>query len=237
MDIRQVAQYLHMDLREVRKLASRGQLPCRKVAGRFRFTKGDVDHWVETRMHELKPNRLAQIEKGVSAHHGFDAGEMLLLRLIPEGGLAVPLRAKTREAAIRGLVALADRTGVIVGAESRGRLLDEVRGREELCSTALMPGVALPHPRHPLEYDISRSFVVGGVTTAGIPFGSEDGTLTRLFFLICCKDDRTHLHVLARLARMLRTPGMKDDLMSAATPDEFLTIVRRCESRHAGIAP
>ena len=31
MNSRQVADYLHMDLREVTKLASRGQIPCRKV--------------------------------------------------------------------------------------------------------------------------------------------------------------------------------------------------------------
>jgi len=41
----------------------------------------------------------------------------------------------------------------------------------------LIPGVALPHPRHPLPYDIAASFVVVGLTGAGIPFGAEDGSL------------------------------------------------------------
>lgn len=220
MNARQVAGYLHMDLREVIKLASRGRIPARKVAGEFVFHKGQVDHWVESRMHELDGERLAKIEKGVSTHHGLgdDTWEKLLVcPLIPDGGVSVPLEARTRDAAIRALINLADETGMVY---ARDELVDEIRKREELCSTALMPGVALPHPRHPLPYDIAESFVVVGLTASGIPYRTEDGSLTRLFFLICCKDERTHLHVLARLARMLRDRTV-DKLMLAESPEDL----------------
>lgn len=204
MSKQQVAAYLRMDVREVVKLASRGRLPCRKVGGEFVFHKGQLDHWVEARIHTLSPDRLAEIGSGVSAHHGFENDELIVCALIPEGGIAVPLEAKTRQAALRALVDLADAAGMV---HSRDDLLDEITRREDLCSTALAPGVALPHPRHPLPYDIAGSFVVAGVTPSGIPFGSQDGSLTRLMFLVCGKDERTHLHVLARLALMLHNPG------------------------------
>ena len=41
-----------------------------------------------------------------------------------------------------------------------------------------------------------------------------DGSLTRLFFLICCKDESTHLHVLARLATMLHDQADVEDLIA-----------------------
>jgi PTS system nitrogen regulatory IIA component len=53
-----------------------------------------------------------------------------------------------------------------------------------------------------MPWDIAASFVILGRSDGGIPFGAEDGSLTRLFMLICCKDERTHLHVLARISRM-----------------------------------
>lgn len=204
MNEQQVSAYLHMDLREVQKLASRGKLPCRKVGGRMQFSKGDIDHWVELRMHELDHWELARIERGVSRHHGFDETALLVWSLIPHNGLAVPLAAKTRDAAIRALADLADKAELVY---NRDNLVMEIRNREDTCSTAMIPGVALPHPRHPLPYDIAESFVVVGLTPSGIPFGAADGSLTRLFFLICCKDDRTHLHVLARIAQILQQPG------------------------------
>ena len=226
MNEQQLADYLHMDLREVRKLASRGQLPCRKVGGEFVFRKGDVDHWVEARMGALDRHRLAKIEKGVRAHHGMAHGEPEVCPLIPDGGIAVPLESKTREAALRGLIALAEDCGVVYNRED---LLKEIREREDLCSTALAPGVAMPHPRHPLPYDIAESFLVVGLTSKGIPFGAEDGTLTRLFFLICCKDDRTHLHVLARLARMLHSQAIIDEFLAAETPEELRALLKKEE--------
>ena len=228
MDDKQVAAYLHMDHREVLKLASRDQIPCRKVGGKLIFRKGDVDHWVENQMHKLDKHRLAGIERGVSRHHGFEEDVLIVAPLIPPGGAAVPLAAKTRDSIVRKLVAVADAAGMV---NARDELIQEIVQREELCSTALAPGVALPHPRHPLPYDIVASFVVAGLTSSGIPFGAADGSLTRLFFLICCKDDRTHLHVLARLGRMLHEPSDIELLLQCQSPQELINELLRLEQR------
>lgn len=218
MNERQVASYLHMDVRDVIKLASRGRIPCRKVGQGYVFRKGQVDHWIEGQLNTLDTARLEGIERGVSAHHGVDYALLEVCPLIPHGGLAVPLTSRTRAGVLRDLVALAQKANLVY---NRNVVLDEIRKREELCSTALAREVALPHPRHPLPYDIAESFIIVGSTECGIPFGAEDGSLTRLFFLICCKDDRTHLHVLARLARMLHDPRSVSQLIEAQTPEEM----------------
>jgi nitrogen PTS system EIIA component len=228
MDEQQVSAYLHMDLRKVVKLAARGQLPCRKVGGRFVFHKGEVEHWVEEQIHELPKERLADIEKGVTKHHGFEERSLLVWPLVTAGTLVVPMDARTGDAVLRKLVDHADKAGVVYGKED---LLKEVRAREELCSTAIAPGVALPHPRQPVPYDISCSFIVAGLTSSGVPFGAADGTLSRLFFLICCKDDRTHLHVLARLAQMLHNEVDLSNMISADDAGELGSIILECEKR------
>jgi len=226
MNEQQVAAYVHLDVRQVVKLASRGQVPCRKVGGKFVFRKGEVDHWVETGMHEMDKDRLAGIERGVSAHHGFDDTAEIVTPLLPPEGLAVPLRARSREGVVRDLVALAEAAGLVYAKDD---LVRNILQREDLCSTAMVPGVALPHPRHALPNDIAASFVVAGLSPSGLPFGSHDGGLTRLFLLICCKDDRTHLHVLARLGRMLQDRRDIDRLMEAGTPEELRATIAELE--------
>jgi PTS system nitrogen regulatory IIA component len=233
MNEKQVAAYLKMDAREVAKLASRGRIPGRKVGGEFRFYKGQIDHWAEVRMFstkELGPGRLADIEKGVSEHHGFDEEAELVWSLVEAGctmpKIAVPLAARTRDGAIRDLVDLADAAGLVC---DKGNLVQEVRKREELCSTAMAPHVALPHPRHPMPYDISASFICVGLSASGIAYGNPDGSLTRLFFLICCKDDRTHLHVLARLAAMLHEESAVDEMLGAPDADEMAALLQTRE--------
>ncbi len=221
MSVEQVAGYLKMTAKQVVKLAARGQMPARKVGGAFQFRKGQIDQWVETQMPELSDQRLAEIERGVSAHHGVDHESAMIVPAIPPGGVVVPLPAKTRDSAIRLLVAAAQRAGLVYDAND---LVAKVRQREQLCSTAVQAGIALPHPRHPLPHDIAGRFVVVGRTSSGIAYGSPDGGLTRLFFLICCKDDRTHLHVLARISRMLDRPTI-DALMEAEGANEMKDIL------------
>jgi PTS system nitrogen regulatory IIA component len=226
MTERQVAAYLHLDVREVARLASRGKLPARRRRGKFVFVKSEVDHWVEQQIHSLSPQRLADIAQGVSAHHGLDAHAVLVAAMIPSDGVAVPLKAKTADAALRALVDLACAAGRV---HDRQRVLEEVRAREKLCSTAVGAGAALPHPRHPMPYDIESGFIVVGLAAAGIPFGAPDGALTRLFFLVCCKDDRTHLHVLARLVQMLHDADAVGEMLAARDGEQLTGILHRRE--------
>jgi mannitol/fructose-specific phosphotransferase system IIA component (Ntr-type) len=65
---------------------------------------------------------------------------------------------------------------------------------------------------------------------AGIGFGSARGELTRLFFLICCHDDRQHLRVLARLMRILDGDAVPR-LCDAETREDMLQILVDRETR------
>jgi PTS system nitrogen regulatory IIA component len=84
-----------------------------------------------------------------------------------------------------------------------------------LCSTAFDNGVAIPHARQPLPDVLEDSVVAFGRTFSGIPCGAANNSLTDLFFLVACRDTRTHLHVLARLGRMLQRPEFVTALREA----------------------
>jgi PTS system nitrogen regulatory IIA component len=146
---------------------------------------------------------------------------LIISSLLPDSGIIDPLRARSRAGVLSDLVDAADACGLIF---SRAELLEALMQREEMASTAILPQTALPHPRHPVPYDIARSFVVIGHSHAGVPFSARDGSLTRLFFLICCKDERTHLHVLARLGRVLQGDTI-ENLLAADSPSDLRRIL------------
>jgi PTS system nitrogen regulatory IIA component len=68
-----------------------------------------------------------------------------------------------------------------------------------------------------------------GRTASPLPFGAERGGLTDVFFLVLCRDDRTHLRVLARLTRLLLRPGFLDELRAAETPGEAWETINAAE--------
>jgi PTS system nitrogen regulatory IIA component len=213
MDMEQLAAYLQRDVREVGKLASRGHLPGHKVGGEWRFARAEINQWIEKQMPTLTEKELTNIE---SAARGGDA-EPLLASLLSEGSIAVPLAASTRASVLKELVALAEQSWQVYDPEA---ILDAVRQREDMASTALPSGVAIPHPRRPLPSALGESVIAYARTASGIPFGDPNGGLTDLFFLVCCRDDRTHLRVLARLTRLFLRTGFLDELRAAQSPGE-----------------
>ena len=109
-------------------------------------------------------------------------------------------------------MALAGATGRL---NNPADLLASLEAREALCSTGMPGGFALPHPRVPDPYLFESSFIVLGRTVQEIFFGSPDGQPTSLFFLVCCQDDRLHLHTLARISLIARKTAILDQLRQA----------------------
>jgi PTS system nitrogen regulatory IIA component len=223
MDIEQLARYLQRDVREVRKLASRGYLPGHKVSGEWRFARAEIDHWIETQMHAYTEQELAALE---NRGRGDAEEEELVSALLAQESVAVPLPAATRASALRELVKLAEQSGQVYDPDA---VLQAVRTREEMGTTALESGVAIPHPRRALPAALGESVMAFGRTASGIPFGAPHGALTDLFFLVCCRDDRTHLQVLARLSRLLLRPGFTEELRAAETADEAWELIHAAE--------
>jgi PTS system nitrogen regulatory IIA component len=211
MDLEQLADYLQRDVREVTKMASRGHLPGRKVGGQWRFARAEINQWLESQIAGYDDQQLTALERGGSAA---DEQEPLISTLLSEATMAVPLVASTRTSVLRELVGLAEQTWQVYDPAA---ILEAIRQREEMSSTALESGVAIPHPHRPLAAALGESVMAYGRTASGIPFGAPGGSLTDIFFLVCCRDDRTHLQVLARLSRLLLRADFTDDLRSAQT--------------------
>ena len=219
MDMEQLAAYLHRDIREVGKLASRGHLPGHRVGGEWRFAKAEINHWLEKQLPSYTEKELTAVEK---VGRRTADGAPLIPELLSEASVAVPLVATTKASVLRELVTLAEQSWQIFDVEA---VRDAVRAREDIASTALPNGVAIPHPRRPLPQALGESVLAYGRTSSGIAFGAPMGGLTDIFFLVACRDDRTHLRVLARLSRLLLRPGFVDELRAAATPAETWELI------------
>lgn len=213
-DVDSLAVYLHLTPQQVTRLADRGKLPGRKVSGRWRFSRAEIHHWLERRIGLSDEDELAEVEDvlraGAPTEH---QREISIVRMLPIEAIAVPLKARTRNSVITRMVELAAGTGWLWDPK---KMAEAVRSREDMHPTALPNGVALLHPRRPMSRILSQPFLALGCTGTGIPFGGG-APMTDVFFLICSMEDRGHLRVLARLSRVLASPGFLDALRS--TPD------------------
>jgi fructose-specific phosphotransferase system IIA component len=148
--------------------------------------------------------------------------------------MAMPLRANTKWGAIEELVALLVRQGRAV---SQADLLAAVHEREELVSTGLGFGIAIPHA---ISHTVLIPSIAVGCTEPGIDFAAIDGEPVRLIFLLAIPQgfgDRAYLQTLSRLARLLVHADFRARLLDAGTPEEFLQVFREWGRSNEASAP
>ncbi len=224
-----LARYLHLDVAQVTKMADRGRLPGRKIAGQWRFARADIHQWLEQRIGVSDADELAQWEVVLerSADTAAD-DETTIEALMPYDAVAVPFLARTKTSVISGMVDLAARTGWLWDVATT---VEAVRRREEMLSTALENGVAMLHPRRPLPSLLAQPVVALGVTSQGVPFGGAHGALSDIFFLICSVNDRDHLRTFARLSRIINSTEFLNELRSAENGEVARQLLLQRERR------
>lgn len=117
---------------------------------------------------------------------------------------------------------------------AREKLLRALHEREQLHSTGIGDGVALPHARNALVGLVGTPVIVFGRHAQGIPYGAIDGKPAQLFFLIVAPSVTQHLAVLARISRVLRDPKLRGHLLSAPDKTAVLTAIREAEEKMYG---
>ncbi len=221
LTVKEVAEYLKMNTRTVYKLALNGQIPGVKIASQWRFKKSLVNDWLELEMRKLPSRQLERFE----ADHGEKT--LSVSHLLTEETISTDLRSATKDDVLKELVELSLESGLVKASDA---LLDAIRRRENLCSTGIDRGVAIPHPRPALTGVIRDSIIAFGCSRQGIDFDSLDGRPTHLFFLLCTPDDSSQLKVLAKLSRLLRDEGLREALKNATRPGEVIDILAAKEA-------
>ena len=138
------------------------------------------------------------------------------------------LSADDKEGVIRELVDALVSNGQIA-ADEQESILAAIMKREELGSTGIGRGVAVPHTKHP---SVDRLVGTVGVSCAGVDFKSLDGEQVQLFFLLISPLDRPgdHLRALENISRQLRDDTFCKFLKQSKTADDILQLLEEADN-------
>jgi PTS system fructose-specific IIA component/PTS system nitrogen regulatory IIA component len=118
------------------------------------------------------------------------------------GAIRADLQSDDKESVIQELVESLVGAGQL-SSDERESIVKAIMKREELGSTGIGKGVAVPHTKHP---SVDRLVGTVGVSSEGVDFNSLDGEKVQLFFLLISPPDRPgdHLRALENISRQLR---------------------------------
>jgi PTS system nitrogen regulatory IIA component len=153
---------------------------------------------------------------------------MKLTEFVVNEAIIADLQVDSKEAAIRAMVGSLKDAGAIP-ADDEESIVAAILKREELGSTGIGNGVAVPHTKHPSVDKLVATVAIAG---NGVDFASLDGEDVFILFLLVSPPDRPgdHLRGLENISRHLRDQTFCNFLRQSNTRDAVVELLEEADN-------
>jgi len=216
---KELSKYLKLNEKTIIKMAQSRDLPGFKIGSKWRFYLSVVDEYLQDKIIRFP-------KKYVSKLPELGSGSFPLSRLIDESCIDLNLKSKTVDGILYELSEIAQKSNITVSIE---RLVIQLKKREQMLSTAIGEGVAIPHPRNPSDDLFKRAGFMIGRSVKGVNFGAPDNKKTHIFFMLCATDVILHLNLLSSIARLIDKKEVVKKILNAKTKKNILKLLLESE--------
>lgn len=131
------------------------------------------------------------------------------------------LASHNKEGALSEMVGVLEKTG---GVTDAGKALTVLIEREQLGSTGIGEGIAIPHGKLP---EIDNVVSVFALSRSGVDFDSMDGAPVHILFLLIAPENSASLHLkaLARISRLLKSRQFRDELIKSNGVEDLYDLI------------
>ncbi len=190
--------------------------------GRYTIRSEMLERWAKDHNLEFAgggPDRSA----GPVADQSFDG----IFAAMQRGGLFFDVPAEDRETALRAAV------DVIPGISSadRPKVLEVLLEREQLASTGIGNGIALPHPRSNPGIQLAMPQITTCFLSRGGDFAAVDNRPVAVLMVLLSNSTKQHLAMLSKLSYYLRDASFRECLLKNATEASVFDKIKSIESK------
>lgn len=226
LKIKDVAELLNVSETTIRRWLAKGLIPAYRLNHQFRFSRIEIENWVMScKMEDELDISLAESDtKKILNWTGTQ--QFSLYRAIHKGDVLIDIEGSGKGNIIKNSMDIIANTHDWDADVITDLLLD----RESLMPTALNHGIGVPHTR---DFLLPKSYDVISVVFPKKPieYGALDGKKVHtLFFLFAC-EDKSHLHLLAKLAHLASTKEALEFLQTKPDKPSLLTYIKSWESK------
>ncbi len=233
LKIKDVAELLNVSETTVRRWLKDGKIPAYQLNHQYRFSRGEIEDWMMKCKLKLGRDGFSPFEEKQiyppltddSTRTGTQ--QYSLYRAMFKGGVVANVPAKTKQELIKMVMhEAAPRLGLDPDLCAE-LLLD----REALMPTALNSGLAVPHPRDIVLEIPGSDTIVTVFPETPIEYGALDGQPVHTLFFLFSASDKTHLHLLSKLAHLGSQPQALDFLASKPNQEALLAYIKEWEAK------
>lgn len=188
LKVKEVADLLNVPSTVVEEWVLEGRIPCYRIGGEYRFSRIEIEDWV------LKKNNQSIREEELKPGKG--NRQFSLYRAIHKGGVLHSIPGTNKEEIIRFAMEIIANDLKL----DKDVLTEMILDREELQPTAVGNGIGVPHTRESFIQSHQDAVYVVYPEKPIKDYGALDGIPVDTLFFIFAHDDKSHLHLLAKVA-------------------------------------
>ncbi len=221
LGVRDVASQFGVPEKTVFRWVEEDGLPVSKVDGQYRFNPAALFEWATARGMKVPPALFHEPENG-------DREKLpSVVEALRAGGVIEKVPGDDKRAVLAAMVShLKLPKGV-----DRESLLQVLLAREQLGSTGIGEGIAIPHVRNPIVLRVPKPMIALGLLDHPIEFGAVDRRPVHTLFLVITPTTRSHLHILSHLGYILQDRAVRDALAARAPSRLMLELMEQAETR------
>jgi len=218
LNVHEVSQILSVSDKTIYRWVSQGEMPAYKFKDQYRFNEAEILEWAAIRKINISPKLFEAPEKK-------DDVNPSLAEVLQNGGIFYRLEGNDSRSAIMSLI----KSLPLFDETIQQFLLESYWAREDINTTAIGDGIAIPHSRVRVVPHIARPLAALGFLEEAVDFGAPDGQPVRILFTILSPNLRDHLRILSRFMLALRDTLFRNALRHQELREAILNHCRRID--------
>lgn len=217
--VKDAATLLGLSEKTIYRWIKQGAIPAYRINDQFRFNRAELLEWATARRIQVSPAIFSEDASGATPLPS-------LCDALKTGGVAYRVEGRDRASSLRAVVELMNLPEEV----DRQFLYQVLLARENLGTTAMGDGIAIPHVRNPVVLHVTRPSVTLCFLENAIDFGALDGRPVSILFTLISPTVRAHLHLLSRLAFVLRQADFKRVVLEKSSRETIASALAVAEA-------
>ncbi len=223
LNVHDAARLLGVSEKTIYRWVRQGRLPAYRLQDQYRFNRAELLEWATSNRIDVSPEHYLEPESSGTPIPS-------LSESLEEGGIFYRIEGGSRDEVLHSVV---HTIRVLEGAD-RELLFRLLLAREELCSTGIGNGIAIPHVRNPLVLHVTKPSISLFFLETPVDFRAPDGRPVSVLFSLLSPTIRAHLRILSRLTYALRDSGLQSVLEMGGSREEIMREFRRIDEEGKG---
>lgn len=211
LDVKEVSKLFAVSEKTVYRWIAKSEIPTYKLGETYRFNRVELLEWATSKKKSISSAIFDEV---------LDADDTMpsLVETLSAGGIHYRVSGNDKESVIRSIVNIMPLSDDV----DKEFLISALLARENMGTTAIGDGIAIPHVRNPIIFHVNKPVLALSFLEHSVEFGALDKKPVDTVLTIITNSIRSHLHILSRLSFALHQPAIRNVVTSTSNREQIV---------------